>query len=202
MNKIKFTPNKSAKFSYPIGGYIAKNKKAINDLKRVMKQTIGTKNHVTFWCRGSSGAIIAAMVSIGFPKSIINHVKKDGEFSHSEGDYNLQLDTINVIIDDFSNTGKTLNAIYEGMHKITVDYVCVIGRITVPHLSFTPNNIISRYAYLDKQENNKIDNPHIITKYATSNNYKVVKDETKIIHKNFLNKDYLINICNNPNIDF
>lgn len=189
MTHIKFIPNKSKSISYPVGAHIAANKKGINDLKRIMKETIGTKKHITLWCRGSSGAIIAGIISLGFPKSVINHVKKSGESSHSRGHYIIKDHTTNIIIDDFSNTGETLNDIYEDMVKEVgvskIDYVCVIAHANVAKLSFIPENIISRYLYLDKQENYQLKEEGIIEKYTTSPNFKVVgKDNVIDLHPN------------------
>lgn len=194
MSQIRFIKNNAKDFGYPIGSNIQINKQSINALKRVMKQTIGPKKHITLWCRGSSGAIIAGIVSLGFPNSTINHVKKVGESSHSRGQYTLKDNTINIIIDDFSNTGETLNAIYEDIISEldipTIDYVCVVGRLSIPRLSFVPKNIIGKFVYVDRSENKEVRESCFLEKYKISNNYKVVGEKEDVsISK--LDEDYL-----------
>lgn len=84
-----------------------------------------TRSHVNIWCRGSSGAVIAALIAQKLINCDLNvricHVKKDGEDSHSSGvsyyDFN---NIINIIVDDFCATGATLNAIYAKMIKARI----------------------------------------------------------------------------------
>lgn len=69
------------------------------------------------WCRGSSGAICAAIFSFYVPGCVICHVKKPGEDSHSTGTIYYSEPIINqyvhVIIDDFMATGRTIEKIHE-----------------------------------------------------------------------------------------
>ena len=68
---------------------------------------------INVWCRGSSGAILAALFSAELVGHAIRicHVKKEGELSHN-GSVKPRYLAVNVIIDDFCETGSTLNAIY------------------------------------------------------------------------------------------
>lgn len=81
-------------------------------------------SNINVYCRGSSGAILAALfVSfLGNNKPItIVHVKKPGEQSHAYSTPNNSSSYINIIIDDFIETGNTVNEIYKCVTNGKVD---------------------------------------------------------------------------------
>ena len=68
--------------TYPIGNYIQKNLPIIKALSNAIKE-LNIQSRIVLCCMGSSGAIIAAIVSSEIPNSTIYHIKKDGEHAHS-----------------------------------------------------------------------------------------------------------------------
>jgi adenine/guanine phosphoribosyltransferase-like PRPP-binding protein len=139
-----------AQLYYPIGEKIHENKDRIEKLiKEFASIKEFNKQKLTLICRGSSGAIIAAMFAMKLSNEcVIIHIKKDGEESHthferSRVDRNSKL----IIVDDFVKTGNTVNTIY---HKLTeifnpttivIDCLCVTG--TSKRLNFEPKYFIS-----------------------------------------------------------
>jgi len=104
---------------YPVGGNISgailSAKKAAQRFNRI-KEFKGYR--VNIWCRGSSGAILASLFASHLNvESTICHVKKDGEKSHCSGINPYFFKFVNVIIDDFVETGSTVNAIFDKMIK-------------------------------------------------------------------------------------
>lgn len=128
--------------SYPIGLHILSNIPVINNMAdaigSVCKEYYPEKNSIDLYCKGSSGAIISAIVSNvlinNYGKTVfIHHIKKDGEQSH---DYNTINDgrlkmhqSVNIIIDDFIATGNTIRSIVEKLkpHCNMIDILCVTG---------------------------------------------------------------------------
>jgi hypothetical protein len=131
---------KGGSVGYPVGSYMPG---AINFAKGAAKAfnaaTKGGVNDLTainVWCRGSSGAILAALF-IGHIKRTPNvnvcHIKKSGEESHTttpriwrQGDGITKV--INIIIDDFISSGSTMQQIWKGIQSVylnppTIDFV-------------------------------------------------------------------------------
>jgi adenine/guanine phosphoribosyltransferase-like PRPP-binding protein len=140
--------DKSSQLSYPVSSYIQSNIPLILDMVEKLKPELDENKEVILWCRGSSGAIIAGIMATHIENARISHVKKDGEGSHSGSistTPNDRKNTINVIVDDFMNTGDTLNAIYEQMkaHKIKVHGLCISGTVYLKNIKFKPEFIIS-----------------------------------------------------------
>lgn len=119
--------------SYPVGEYIAEAIEFVNAVLTVLTKdkTFPTSN-IAIWCRGSSGAILASLLSHGlivkgYRNISVNHVKKPNENSHS---FNCFLPrTTNIIIDDFTCTGDTINHIANWMKEYTysIDYMIFSG---------------------------------------------------------------------------
>lgn len=73
--------------------------------------------YVNLWCRGSSGAILSSLFGSKIANAVrICHVKKTGESSHNP-EANPAGIAINVIIDDFCESGNTLNAIFHQLQE-------------------------------------------------------------------------------------
>jgi len=129
--------------SYPVGKDIIKAMNYVETVHKVLKPLIGDSN-VNLWVRGSSGAILGALLAarIG-SKAKINHVKKEGERSH-QGGYSFNVDGINIILDDFIASGETVNKIYEEMQKraANVDYLIVTSLYYNTRLNFEPTYIV------------------------------------------------------------
>lgn len=137
--------------TYPMDAHIADNLPKINEMSEKLAEVLITEyfkhmrvNKITLYCRGSSGAILSALVSnylIGiFPNVEISicHIKKDGEKSHS-GTNSLWISNmishVSIIIDDFIATGTTIIAIVDQLRKYNgdtfkPDILCVTGSVS------------------------------------------------------------------------
>lgn len=121
---------------YPIGKNI-KNMLSYTDvfLKHIL-EIVPKDVRLNFLCRGSSGAILAGIIASQIPKeyeTIINHVKKPGESSHS-GDLRLKNEDFNIIIDDFISSGETVSSIYNDFKKAggtEINLLVVSGRVSL-----------------------------------------------------------------------
>src|SRR3990167_5573243 len=86
---------------YPVGITIQNNLPVIKKMVTALKKITEYKDkNFNFVCRGSSGAIIAAIFATKFPRSYISHIKKAGEHSHDFNSFHRKWDYINVIVDD------------------------------------------------------------------------------------------------------
>ena len=139
----------SGSVNYPMGANMGNNKQLIISMANSLLQIIGNVP-VVLWCRGSSGAIMAAIISMNFDDCVINHVKKPGENAHINGSFITHEGRLNIIVDDFIQSGETINAIYTRMiaYKITkVDYLCVFEDVYIWKLTFIPENILSQRVF-------------------------------------------------------
>ena len=126
-------------FYYPIGLNLSVNSSRAEEIAAVLKQCIITNypntKTINFWCRGSSGPILATLVATYLGNhylSNINHVKKENEESHSDNNYKYkELDQVNVVIDDFIRTGTTIDAILEATTKtgLNPEILCISGEV-------------------------------------------------------------------------
>lgn len=125
--KVHFLADRHESISYPVGLHIDE---AISFMDSVIRkidtiEDFPTKG-IAIWCRGSSGAILATILAqyfhtAGFTNVQINHVKKKGEDSHSS---NLFVNhDINIVIDDFVDSGSTIRNIMYTLYKEGIDYV-------------------------------------------------------------------------------
>lgn len=105
---------------YPVGSDIQAAKEMVKEWICIFN-TLGysTDIKINLWCRGSSGAILAALfASMSSYNCIICHVKKEGEISHSDTPsmYSSSRYTIiNVVIDDFISSGATIREIVKNI---------------------------------------------------------------------------------------
>jgi len=110
------------------------------------------KRPCNIWCRGGSGALIAGIFSyILFKNNYackICHVKKPNEQSHQCSYYSYRHSiALQIIIDDFMSSGKTLNAIYKDMQNIKVnkvDYLIISSGYNEKSLKFEPDVLIHK----------------------------------------------------------
>lgn len=111
--------------------------------------------NMNLFCRGSSGAICAAMFTC---YSSINcnivHVKKKGEKSHANSVSEFNPEWPSVIIDDFIWSGNTMTEIYKAVSKAAgnpfykIDLVIVDrgwDSLTEQVAGFIPNYVMQRY---------------------------------------------------------
>lgn len=118
------------KYQYPITDQMHLLKIIIDNIVEIVNQNnILEGKTLVMWCRGSSGAIISGILSYIIPNSVIQHVKKPGETSHSMGRYVTHTKTYNVFVDDFIGTGNTFRAVLNEMelYSISLDAVWVCG---------------------------------------------------------------------------
>lgn len=115
---------------YPVGENIKSYFDSCKEVAEIIEKEFPNKS-ITFWCRGSSGAMISALVCQHLGDVNIFHVKKENEISHfsSINQYN----EINIIIDDLMDSGSTVDYIYQKMieKKSKVHSVIMIGEIKV-----------------------------------------------------------------------
>lgn len=131
-------------FSYPVGQNITRITQLCKVFRRKLVILIGKDTNLQIWCRGSSGAMIAALVSQSFTDVNIIHVKKPGENSHTYG-VNARPDCVNIIVDDFARTCSTLHAIHKEMeaYEVSLDHVCLLGSIMINNLKFNPKSLVA-----------------------------------------------------------
>ena len=152
-NNVIMPPDLRDSMGYPVGEKIRANRTHINAMIDAIESIADFKDkYINLVCRGSSGAIIAGIVSVMIKNdNRIVHIKKDGESSHSDDASikgAIKRDTINIIIDDFMCSGKTINAIYEklqnmtGDDKLVVDCLCISGVYFEVDVKFDVNHLI------------------------------------------------------------
>ena len=125
---------------YPVGDKILYNIPIIKNMGDKIKSIlIKTKLDYFFpinlICSGSSGAIIAAIVATilysNFKKVNIRHIKKDGESSHTTGNYksylfNNYFSDVNIIVDDLICSGVTMRRIFNKIpENIIIDIIAI-----------------------------------------------------------------------------
>ena len=105
---------------YPIGSNMDGTTKLINAYIHAFNRIgYGKDNKLNLWCRGSSGAILAAVFCIQCEYECrICHIKKEQEDSHNGNSQPYDIKAINVVIDDFVGSGNTIASIVEHIQKI------------------------------------------------------------------------------------
>jgi len=121
---------------YPVAEHISDNLVTINNMAIKLSKLYSKKIRINLWCRGSSGAIIAAIIASKLIKKQYNtticHVKKDGEENH-HGSYIYYIsDGINIIVDDFICSGKTINIISKVIKEKELNFDCLLVTENVP----------------------------------------------------------------------
>ena len=128
---------------YPVGENIEFYFDPCKEVAEIIEKEFPNKS-ITFWCRGSSGAMISALVCQHLDNVNIFHVKKENEISHysSINHYN----EINIIIDDLMSTGSTVNYIYEKMveKNSEIHGVIMIGKIKVYKIFLLELHIVQK----------------------------------------------------------
>ena len=138
----KHIPLTKPTMNYPVGLNIQQNIPIIKQMAKLLKLEYPKKTLV-FWVRGSSGAMIAAMIS-GFLREqecIIHYVRKSGEDSHGGSDYRNVTNAIHIIVDDFMSSGNTVRIIFEELAECdeVLDCLCLSGIIYLDKI----DNILS-----------------------------------------------------------
>lgn len=145
MNIIPFT--ECSRPCYPIGENIRDALHYIDQVTPFIKELIADKA-VNIWCSGSSGAILSAFLIKNLDnKCIICHVKKEGENSHHGNSFYSKYyeNCVNIILDDFMRSGRTIERIYEQAKEceVTIDILVLANAYQEPwSLSFKPTNLI------------------------------------------------------------
>lgn len=108
--------------SYPVGANMSDNLRKIKEMANVIDRHFPHQS-INLWCMGSSGAIIAGIISAeliakGYPMPMVCHVKKEGEESHSSSAPYISYGT-NILVDDFIRSGSTVQKIYDGYSRRT-----------------------------------------------------------------------------------
>lgn len=120
--------------TYPVGDNIIYNLPIIKDMGKkiksvLIKEKIPFDKRINLICSGSSGAIIAAIISTILCKQYkeinIYHIKKNNEKSHSDGYKGSDFIGYNIVVDDLISTGKTMFHIFDNIYKSIIDLVCV-----------------------------------------------------------------------------
>lgn len=128
--------------SYPIGIYIQDNIPIIKTMAEaiylVVDEYYKNRDEIDLVCKGSSGAIIAGLVStilntMFTKRIIIHHIKKNGENSHSGSSFpNVYSNSVIIVIDDFISSGTTISSIIDTLNDnniLKLDILCVSGNI-------------------------------------------------------------------------
>lgn len=137
---------------YPVGVHIRHWIKKIPEYVNIILQEYEKKGfhpnrRILLYCSGSSGAIIASLISqYLYDKHdkicVVNHIKKLGETSHHSGiAYNLLSSDIAFIVDDFINTGETIKRIEDSISKTMINKVSAI--IVCRHIYQHTENLLN-----------------------------------------------------------
>lgn len=114
---------------YPVGTYISYNTPIIKNMASYIKKKF-PEGTISLWCRGSSGAIIAGIISSNLKRKVyIRYISKDNEKRHDKNNYNYNTD-INIIVDDFICTGKTINEIINKSGCKKFDLLIISGNLS------------------------------------------------------------------------
>lgn len=121
--------------SYPVGLNLMSNIEIIKLMSKKL-DTLYSGQEIIFWTRGSSGAIIASVAAtfLKHNECYINHVKKEGETSHSTNQLRIDSKSINIIIDDFICTGETIRKMIDVFNSCydvdkEIDCLCISGTL-------------------------------------------------------------------------
>ena len=124
------TVKKLRTMDYPVGPNIKINLPIINNMYRYIKEKF-PEGTITIWCRGSSGAIIAGIISSKLKgRARVAYISKPNEKRHdlvSPYKYSVGY---NIIVDDFICTGKTIDDIIKKSDRKKFDLLIVSGVVT------------------------------------------------------------------------
>ena len=114
---------------YPVGTFISYNTPIIKNMANYIKRKFPEET-ISLWCRGSSGAIIAGIISsILKGRTDIRYISKNDEKRHDKTSI-LYKSTINIIVDDFVCTGETIDDIINKSGCKKFDLLIVSGNIS------------------------------------------------------------------------
>lgn len=146
--------NHSSDIPYPVGRAMSITKEIVSEMASNLRKIYPNKSEpLMFLVRGSSGAILAGIITSimsEYENIEIIHIKKHGESSHYGNYYRFDKKYKSIILDDFIESGETVNSIYNSVNEdnknLTIDTLCVSGSVFIEKLCFKPNNLIcSRY---------------------------------------------------------
>jgi len=133
---------------YPVGDNIHQWQTIAKEYARIIQENNTLNKPVVLFCTGSSGAIIASLISVEINVLSIQHIKKDGEQSHHNvNKYNLNPYEYNVIVDDFIVTGTSIKRI---LSKSDLKFdLCVVWRSDPTQFQKLKLLVKGKYAYED-----------------------------------------------------
>lgn len=141
-------------YFYPVGENLTDAMAYIDEVVNKLQPLIHGNKHLNLWVRGSSGAILGALLAKSLTnKCFIYYIKKDGEHAHHSNSFSrANSKYLNIIIDDFSYSCSTLNEIWKVAQNYTkvIDYV-ILSAVSefwgLEDLKFIPNNLICNGSY-------------------------------------------------------
>ena len=126
IDKVK----KLRRMDYPVGPNIKVNLPIINNMYRYIKEKF-PEGTITIWCRGSSGAIIAGIISSKLKgRARVAYVSKPNEKRHDKVSAHMYSTGYNIIVDDFVCTGETINKIINESTITQFDLLIISGNLT------------------------------------------------------------------------
>ena len=121
---------KLREMNYPIGPNLKVNLPIINNMYRYIKEKF-PEGTITIWCRGSSGAIIAGIISSKLKgRARVAYISKPNEKRHDLVSPYKYSAGYNIIVDDFICTGKTIDDIIKKSDRKKFDLLIVSGVVT------------------------------------------------------------------------
>lgn len=125
--------------SYPVGSKIYQDQKTANAMSTAIK-TVFKDKKVVLISRGSSGAILAAMIAAQNGDVVkILHIRKESERSHYSNEDDAFVETENtvyIIVDDFIHTGKTISSIWRKLEFLEFPKIdgLIVGGVIHPDM--------------------------------------------------------------------
>lgn len=114
---------------YPVGTFISYNTPIIKNMASYIKRKF-PEGTISLWCRGSSGAIIAGIISSSLKRRVdIRYISKNNEKRHDKNTISYE-SNINIIVDDFICTGETIDDIIIKSGRKKFDLLIVSGDIS------------------------------------------------------------------------
>jgi orotate phosphoribosyltransferase-like protein len=129
--------------AYPVGEFISRYYHICEEIADAINEHYLGKS-IKLWCRGSSGSMIATLVSQHLENCSISHVKKSGENSHSNSYHGNPRD-INIIIDDTMSSGETVLEIYRTMTSfegVSLNCIVMTGDLRVNSLPRISSDVL------------------------------------------------------------
>ena len=112
--------------NYPVGVYLQSNLSIIKEYIKIIKSL--KKEKIDLICTGSSGAIIAGIISSKINCRVL-YVRKEGENSHQQHGDSPYIDSYTIVVDDFVFSGQTIKRILDHYRYTKLNCLLVSGRI-------------------------------------------------------------------------